>query len=79
MIKFIRSGILMTAALLFTLALAGRYTQHIVTTLEFEIKHHLNLVVSYIWDYIQHPQPDATGAIPFKSDQYLTVGLSVRF
>ncbi|MDE2346811.1 MAG: hypothetical protein KGL13_10140, partial [Gammaproteobacteria bacterium] len=33
MIKFIRSGILMTAALLFTLALAGRYTQHIVTTL----------------------------------------------
>ncbi len=64
---------------IFTSELAGRYTQHTVTTLEFEIKHHLNLDVSYIWDYIQHPQPDSNGAIPFKSDQYLTVGLGVRF
>lgn len=64
---------------IFSSELAGRYTQHTVTTLEFEIKHHLNLDVSYIWDYIQHPQPDANGAIPFKSDQYLTVSLGVRF
>ena len=58
---------------------AGQYTHHAVSTLEFEIKHHLNLDVSYIWDYLQNPQPKSNGSIPLKSDSYLTVGLGVRF
>ena len=58
---------------------AGRYTHHAVTTLEFEIKRHLNLDVSFIWDYLQNPQPRDGGAIPEKSDYYLTVGFGVRF
>jgi hypothetical protein len=58
---------------------AGQYTHHAVTTLEFEIKRHLNLDVSFIWDYLQNPQPRSDGAIPEKSDYYLTVGFGVRF
>lgn len=58
---------------------AGQYTHHAVSTLEFEIKRHLNLDVSYIWDYLQHPQPKSDGSIPLQSDTYLTVGFGVRF
>ena len=58
---------------------AGQYTHHAVTTLEFEIKRHLNLDVSFIWDYLQNPQARSDSAIPEKSDYYLTVGLGMRF
>jgi hypothetical protein len=58
---------------------AGQYTHHAVTTLEFEIKRHLNLDVSFIWDYLQNPQTRDGGSIPEKSDYYLTVGFGVRF
>jgi hypothetical protein len=63
----------------FTKKEAGQYTHHAVTTLEFEIKRHLNLDVSFIWDYLQNPQRQSDGSIPEKSDRYLTVGLGVRF
>jgi hypothetical protein len=58
---------------------AGQYTHHAVTTLEFEIKRHLNLDVSFIWDYLQNPQTRSDGAIPQKSDYYLTIGFGARF
>lgn len=64
---------------IFTKEQAGQYTHHAVTTLEFEIKKHLNLDVSFVWDYIQNPQTRSDGAIPQKSDYYLTVGFGVRF
>jgi Protein of unknown function, DUF481 len=63
----------------FTKRDAGQYTHHAVSTLEFEIKRHLNLDVSFIWDYLENPQPRSDGAIPEQSDYYLTVGLGVRF
>ena len=63
----------------FTEREAGLYTHHAVSTLEFEIKHHLNLDVSFIWDYLQRPQRRSDGEIPERSDYYLTVGLGVRF
>lgn len=63
----------------FTSERAGQYTHHSVTTLEFEIKRHLNLDVSYIWDYLQSPEARSDGVVPQKSDRYLTVGLGVRF
>ena len=58
---------------------AGQYSHHAVTTLEFEIKRHLNLDVSFIWDYLQNPQTRSDGSVPQKSDYYLTVGFGVRF
>jgi hypothetical protein len=64
---------------MFTDREAGQYTHHTVSTLEFEIKHHLNLDVSFIWDYLQYPEPRSDGDVPERSDYYLTVGLSVRF
>jgi hypothetical protein len=64
---------------IFTKQEAGQYTHHSVSTLEFEIKRHLNLDVSFIWDYLQNPQTRSDGAIPQKSDYYLTVGFGVRF
>ena len=64
---------------IFTKEQAGQYTHHAVTTLEFEIKRHLNLDVSFVWDYLQNPQTRSDGAIPQKSDYYLTVGFGVRF
>jgi hypothetical protein len=64
---------------IFTEREAGQYTHHAVTTLEFEIKKHLNLDVSFVWDYLQNPQTRSDGAIPQKSDYYLTVGFGVRF
>jgi hypothetical protein len=58
---------------------AGQYTHHTVSSLEFEIKRHLNLDVSLVWDYLQNPQTKADGTVPQKSDYYLTVGMGVRF
>ncbi len=58
---------------------AGLYTHHTVSTLEFEIKHHLNLDVSFIWDCLQHPQTEDNGTIPQRSDFLLTVGLGASF
>ncbi|HTQ50133.1 MAG TPA: DUF481 domain-containing protein, partial [Candidatus Acidoferrales bacterium] len=58
---------------------SGQYTHHSVSTLEFEIKKHLNLDVSFIWDYLQSPEAKSNGSIPQKSDYYLTVGFGVRF
>jgi Protein of unknown function, DUF481 len=63
----------------FTSKDSGQYTHHAVSTLEFEIKRHLNLDVSFVWDYLQNPQTRSDGAIPQKSDYYLTVGFGVRF
>jgi Protein of unknown function, DUF481 len=64
---------------IFTKEQAGQYTHHAVTTLEFEIKKHLNLDVSFVWDYLQNPQTRSDLSIPQKSDYYLTVGFGVRF
>jgi hypothetical protein len=64
---------------MFTDDKSGQYNHHAVSTLEFEIKRHLNLDVSYIWDYLQNPAARADGIVPQKSDYYLTVGFGVRF
>jgi hypothetical protein len=63
----------------FTSRESGQYTHHAVSTLEFEIKRHLDLNVSLVWDYLQNPQPKSDGITPQKSDRYLTVGFGVRF
>lgn len=65
--------------MVFTDREAGLYTHHAVTSLEFEIKRHLDLDVSFVWDYLDRPQPKSDGTIPFKNDYFLIVGSSVRF
>lgn len=58
---------------------AGLYSHHAVFEVEFEIKRHLDLDISLIWDYLQSPQEDSSGVVPEKSDLRLTLGLGVRF
>ena len=58
---------------------AGLYTHHAVTTLEFEIKRHLDLNISFVWDYLQNPQTESNGTVPQHGDYRLTVGAGVKF
>ena len=58
---------------------AGLYSHHAVTTLEFEIKRHLDLNVSFVWDYLQTPQTESSGVVPQHSDFRLIVGAGVKF
>jgi putative salt-induced outer membrane protein YdiY len=58
---------------------AGLYSHHAVSTLEFEIKRHLNLDVSFVWDYLQNPQTESSGVVPQRSDFRLTLGVGVKF
>ena len=58
---------------------AGLYSHHAVTTLEFEIKRHLDLNVSFVWDYLQNPQTELGGTVPQHSDFRLIVGAGVKF
>lgn len=64
---------------IFTKEEAGQYTHHAVSTLEFKIKRHLDLDVSFVWDYLKRPRAESSGEIPQNSDFYLTVGLGYRF
>ena len=58
---------------------AGLYSHHAVSTLEFEIKRHLNLDVSFVWDYLQNPQTESSGLLPQHSDFRLNLGVGVKF
>ena len=58
---------------------AGLYTHHAVSTLEFEIKRHLDLNVSFVWDYLQDPKTESSGTVPQHSDYRLIVGAGVKF
>jgi len=58
---------------------SGLYSHHAATTLEFEIKRHLDLNVSFVWDYLQNPQTDSGGTLPQHSDFRLNVGIGVKF
>ena len=58
---------------------AGLYTHHAVSTLEFEIKRHLDLNVSFVWDYVQDPKTDSSGVVPQHGDFRLIVGAGVKF
>jgi len=58
---------------------AGLYTHHSVSSLEFEIKRHLDLDISFVWDYLQKPQTESSGVVPQHSDLRLTLGVGVKF
>jgi putative salt-induced outer membrane protein YdiY len=57
----------------------AQYSHHSVTTLEFEVKHHLDLDVSLVWDYLEKTQTESNGEVPKASDIRLTLGVGVKF
>jgi putative salt-induced outer membrane protein YdiY len=58
---------------------AGLYSHHAVSTLDFEIKRHLDLNVSFVWDYLQNPQTELNGTLPQHGDFRLIVGVGLKF
>jgi len=58
---------------------AGLYSHHFVATLEYEIKKNLDANISFVWDYLQNPQTEASGVVPQHSDLRMTVGIGVKF
>jgi putative salt-induced outer membrane protein YdiY len=57
----------------------GETTHHGVVTLEFEIHKRLDLDISFIWDRVSNPKPDADGVTPLRDDFRLIVGLGIDF
>jgi hypothetical protein len=58
---------------------AGQYAHHSETKFEFEIKRHLDLDLSLVWDYLQNPQVESSGQTPLHNDVRLILGLGVKF
>jgi hypothetical protein len=58
---------------------AGLFSLHTASTLEFEIKRHLDLNISLVWDYLQNPRPESSGFLPEHSDLRLNLGVGARF
>ena len=58
---------------------SGRYKHHLDLTLENDIvKDRIFINTSFIWDYIDHPQPGES-ITPLKSDYQFIVGAGLRF
>jgi len=58
---------------------AGRYTHHFLTGLSFESIGPLDFDISFVWDRVQQPRPESSGAIPKKDDYRLILGLKFEF
>ena len=57
----------------------GTYNHHLVTGLEFEITSLIDFDVTFVWDRIQDPRPDADGVLPEQDDYRLIVALGFEF
>jgi len=58
---------------------SGTYNHHMLLSFEFSITRLLDFDLSWIWDRIEDPRPDAGGITP-KSDDFRTaIGLSFNF
>jgi putative salt-induced outer membrane protein YdiY len=63
----------------FTTEQAGLYSHHAVSSLEFEITRTLDVDFSFVWDYLQNPQPEGNGLVPQRNDFRLTLSLGAKF
>jgi hypothetical protein len=58
---------------------SGTYTHHFVPALETELTGWLDFDVTFVWDRIQDPQPEADGTVPEQDDFYLIFSLGIEF
>ena len=58
---------------------SGTYNHHFIGTFENEITSWLDVDISFVWDRIQDPQPNADGTVPEQNDYYLILGLGIDF
>ena len=58
---------------------AGRYTHHFLTGLSMDAVGPLDLDVSFVWDRVQRPRPEAVGLVPKQDDYRLIFGVGFDF
>ena len=58
---------------------SGTYTHHFIVALETELTGWLDFDISFVWDRIQDPQPEADGTVPKSNDFYLIFSLGIDF
>lgn len=58
---------------------SGTYTHHLETGLELELTRLLDFDITFIWDRIEDPQPDADGVLPKQDDFRLVFFLGFDF
>jgi putative salt-induced outer membrane protein YdiY len=54
---------------------SGKYTHHASAALEIELTRRLDLDLSFVWDRIQDPKPEADGRVPNQDDFYFFFGI----
>ena len=54
---------------------SGKYTHHAKAAIEIELTRRLDLDLSFVWDRIQDPKPEADGRIPNQDDFYFFFGI----
>ncbi len=58
---------------------SGSFKHHMVATIENELTSWMDLDVSFIWDRLKDPEPEATGTIPESDDYQLLIGFGIDF
>ena len=58
---------------------SGTYNHHMVVSFETEITKVIDFDISWIWDRIEDPRPDANDIAPEPDDFRTTVGLTFEF
>jgi hypothetical protein len=57
---------------------SGTYSHHFVPSFEIDLTDDwLDFRVSFVWDRIQDPQPNADGTVPKQDDFYLILSLGL--
>jgi putative salt-induced outer membrane protein YdiY len=56
---------------------SGFYTQHLVTSLDYELTSLFNVFLLMQFDRVENPEPRGDGSTPRKNDLTLSVGLGV--
>jgi putative salt-induced outer membrane protein YdiY len=63
----------------FTSKEAGETTHHTVSGLSIDLTKRLSVDLSFTWDRITQPKPDASGVTPERDDYRLVFGLGLEF
>jgi len=58
---------------------AGTYHHHMVTALENELTGWFDIDVTFVWDYILHPEPNNDNTLPEQNDYQFVISMGIDF
>lgn len=58
---------------------SGTYTHHFITTLSTDLTGDIDLDISFVWDRIKDPQPNADGIVPEQDDYQMIISFSLDY